>query len=197
MAIIREAAFQFGKRPKKDIKEKTELTHELEVGSIPTMSWSASRGAYIGKTDYTWFVGKHFLDSHAEIPYRLRSKYLEADVWIYGGKVYISQDRELSPEDVRALLNVEKNKRRLTLEKAHALQAMTEQLEQPRQRRGIPQQIRVAVWQRDSGRCVECGSQDKLEFDHIIPVALGGANTDRNVQLLCQTCNRRKGASLG
>jgi hypothetical protein len=31
-----------------------------------------------------------------------------------------------------------------------------------------------------------------LEFDHIIPVARGGSNTDGNVQLLCRMCNLKK-----
>jgi 5-methylcytosine-specific restriction endonuclease McrA len=53
------------------------------------------------------------------------------------------------------------------------------------------------VWQRDQGQCVQCGSREKLEFDHIIPVAEGGSSTERNVQLLCEACNRRKGKSVG
>jgi len=63
--------------------------------------------------------------------------------------------------------------------------------------RTISVQVRREVWRRDQAKCVECGSQKNLEFDHIIPVSLGGSNTARNVQLLCEVCNRRKGASLG
>ncbi len=58
--------------------------------------------------------------------------------------------------------------------------------------RHIPSNIRREVWRRDQGRCVKCESRDKLEFDHIIPVSKGGSNTARNVELLCQDCNRRK-----
>lgn len=64
-------------------------------------------------------------------------------------------------------------------------------------RKAIPKAIRHGVWQRDRGRCVECGSRDHLEFDHVIPFADGGANTERNLQLLCEPCYRRKGRSLG
>ncbi len=57
--------------------------------------------------------------------------------------------------------------------------------------------VRREVWNRDGGRCVQCGSQERLEYDHIIALAQGGSNTARNLQLLCETCNRKKGASIG
>lgn len=60
----------------------------------------------------------------------------------------------------------------------------------------IPEAVRMFVWQRDEGRCVKCGSRERLEFDHIIPVADGGSCTERNVQLLCEGCNRGKGRSV-
>jgi len=60
------------------------------------------------------------------------------------------------------------------------------------ERQPISKAVQREVWRRDGGRCVECGSQENLEFDHIIPLSKGGGNTARNIQLLCQTCNRRK-----
>ncbi len=58
--------------------------------------------------------------------------------------------------------------------------------------RHIPDDVKRAVWDRDGGRCVRCGSTDYLEFDHIIPHVKGGANTVNNVQLLCRRCNNCK-----
>jgi len=63
-------------------------------------------------------------------------------------------------------------------------------------RRSIPQRVRTYVWRRDGGRCVQCGSREGLEFDHIVPVSKGGSNTARNIQLLCETCNREKSDSV-
>lgn len=117
--------------------------------------------------------------------------------WLFGGKVYKATDLELTSEDVLALVNEASNRRRLQLEKAHALQAMTEHLDGRVRRQSIPQDVKVLVWQRDKGRCVECDSNRDLEFDHVIPLSLGGSNTVRNLQLLCEVCNRRKGATLG
>jgi len=58
--------------------------------------------------------------------------------------------------------------------------------------RKIPQPVKLLVWRRDQGQCGLCGSREQLEFDHIIPVAKGGSNTERNIQLLCARCNRSK-----
>jgi hypothetical protein len=60
------------------------------------------------------------------------------------------------------------------------------------ERRRIPKEVRSAVWIRDSGLCVECGADDYLEFDHVIPVSKGGSNTEQNIQLLCRRCNNTK-----
>ncbi|MBN2080776.1 HNH endonuclease [bacterium] len=57
--------------------------------------------------------------------------------------------------------------------------------------------VQLLVWKCDGGRCVECGSKENLEYDHIIPVSKGGANTARNIQLLCQSCNRKKSNKIG
>jgi|ERR1017187_254492 hypothetical protein len=63
-------------------------------------------------------------------------------------------------------------------------------------RERIPESVRIFVWQRDQGRCVQCGAREELEFDHIIPVVEGGSNTERNIHLLCEPCNRKKGTSI-
>jgi HNH endonuclease len=61
-------------------------------------------------------------------------------------------------------------------------------------RRHVSLDIRRAVFVRDGGRCVQCGSGDRPELDHILAYSRGGPDTFDNLQILCKPCNVRKGA---
>lgn len=57
----------------------------------------------------------------------------------------------------------------------------------------IPTAVKVDVWRRDHGRCVQCGSTKNLHFDHDIPFSKGGSSlTAANVRLLCAKHNLEK-----
>jgi hypothetical protein len=60
-------------------------------------------------------------------------------------------------------------------------------------RRIIPTNIKLEVWKRDEGKCVECGAEDELHFDHVLPFSKGGTSIKtENVQLLCARHNLAK-----
>ena len=68
-----------------------------------------------------------------------------------------------------------------------------EPIRTPQRRRIIPTSVKLKVWQRDGGKCIECGSTDELHFDHDLPYAKGGTSiTEANVQLLCARHNLEK-----
>ncbi len=104
--------------------------------------------------------------------------YREDDVRLLVKRAVLREERELA----RARQEVE------TLERFGDLPTASREV--------ISDEVRMFVWQRDGGACVRCGGREKLEFDHIIPVADGGSSTERNVQLLCEPCNRSKGRSI-
>ena len=54
--------------------------------------------------------------------------------------------------------------------------------------------LRRTVLVRDGYRCQACGRAGRLEVDHIVPLANGGAATDlENLQALCgRPCHRDK-----
>jgi hypothetical protein len=114
--------------------------------------------------------------------------------WIFQGAVYSTQ-AQLQPLEIKALVQESENKVKATVARAVALAEQVRAIEQGG-REPISDDVKIFVWQRDKGRCVKCGSNKNLEFDHIIPVKMGGSNTARNIQLLCEACNRAKGGSL-
>jgi len=64
-------------------------------------------------------------------------------------------------------------------------------------KRAIPAWVKQVVYKRDKGRCVLCGAQDQLHFDHDLPFAKGGTGlTPANVRILCARHNLQKGARI-
>jgi hypothetical protein len=105
------------------------------------------------------------------------------------------EDDQLSARDVLALVTERHQRAQRRLARAHA--ALEGAAPDEHRREPIPRDTRRAVWERDGGACVQCGEQFELQFDHVIPLALGGANTSDNLQVLCGDCNRAKGATVG
>ena len=56
-----------------------------------------------------------------------------------------------------------------------------------------PAFTRFNLFLRDKFRCVYCGTNKELTFDHVVPRAHGGRTTWENVATACAPCNLRKG----
>lgn len=44
--------------------------------------------------------------------------------------------------------------------------------------------------------CLKCGAVEKLTWDHIVPLSIGGPHCITNIQRLCRSCNERKHTSI-
>ena len=137
-------------------------------------------------------------DPDGLVPFRVAVRVREIDgvhYYAYGTDIYAC-DTELANEDATALLQADELKQRQVIDQARTLVALDGQV-QAGERGSIPTAVRHLVMQRDGGACVQCGARGDLQFDHIIPVAMGGGSDPANLQILCGPCNRRKGATLG
>ena len=57
----------------------------------------------------------------------------------------------------------------------------------------VPSWVKLEVWKRDKAKCVQCGSDENLHFDHIIPYSRGGSSlVPENIQILCARHNLEK-----
>jgi hypothetical protein len=118
-------------------------------------------------------------------------------VWLYRDFVVKVDEKEasiMSPEDIKLHI------KHFVLLRENRFSKMQKEVERfekfeklkPIYREQIPEEVRMYVWRRDRGMCVVCQSKMNLEFDHIIPISEGGSNTERNIQLLCSDCNKKK-----
>lgn len=104
-------------------------------------------------------------------------------------------DPELEAEAVALLVWDRGRRQAVRLDRLRKIRAADADAGAARRER-IPDEVRAAVWLRDGGRCVRCGAEADLQFDHVIPVARGGGSAEPNIQVLCGTCNRAKGDAI-
>ena len=116
----------------------------------------------------------------------------QCDVWLYQNALYCVVGKHTQSQQQLMILAVAvKENQKFERLKAKFSTEQSENVKHERIR--IPESVRIEVWRRDQGKCAGCGSREKLEYDHIVPVSRGGSNTARNVELLCEVCNRSKG----
>jgi hypothetical protein len=114
--------------------------------------------------------------------------------WWALGDSFFWENAGYTSQDVLALLRDRERRHERELDRAHMLLGAESSQQHRRERPN--KATRQAVFARDGGACVECGSTFDIQYDHIIPFALGGSNDIGNLQILCGECNRAKSASI-
>jgi hypothetical protein len=127
-------------------------------------------------------------------PVRVVERKTNGRTWWWFEGAFYWEDDGYDPDDVLALIRDRQRKKDRQLRRAKDLMVLDESPEPRRQ--PIPREIKQAVWKRDGGSCVECGSRFDIQYDHILPFSLGGATTVENLQILCANCNRAKSDSI-
>jgi hypothetical protein len=125
-------------------------------------------------------------------PVRLRDEGRQS-LWWFRDR-FFWDDHGHSAEDVKALAlkRVRRDERRLK----SARSLMKGEASGSPHRPPMPAECARAVVERDGLRCVQCGATQELQLDHVVPVALGGATSVENLQMLCSDCNLEKSDAL-
>ena len=114
-------------------------------------------------------------------------------IWVYNG-VFELVDAWIEKSDDR---NVFKFKLQITDKTIDQKEKRKTELKDLDHNRMIPTSVKLEVWKRDKGRCVQCGRTDNLHFDHILPYSKGGTSLKaENIQLLCARHNLQKRDSI-
>ncbi|MEJ8757757.1 HNH endonuclease [Pontibacter sp. H259] len=110
-------------------------------------------------------------------------------IWVYNG-VFELVD---AWQEVFESRNVYKFKLKITDKTISDKTERAEEIKELDHNRMIPTSVKLEVWKRDKGKCVDCGSSDNLHFDHILPFSKGGTSLKiDNIQLLCARHNLQK-----
>ena len=61
----------------------------------------------------------------------------------------------------------------------------------------VPDALHLSVWSRHRGRCVDCGSDERVNFDKILATSESRSETPLNFDLRCQACRDRRAHNEG
>jgi len=104
-----------------------------------------------------------------------------------------SQNRRKYAANPRAALDYYKHWRERNLERARAYVRVSGN---KRRAASAGRHFTFAEWElllrHHAGHCAYCGSTERIEADHRIPLCRGGSNEINNILPACRHCNRRK-----
>jgi len=184
-----------GSKPR-EVKVATEFALEQYLkdlqGSFYTNgSGLNSRGEWDGSLGMSYGLKLFYQNNFDEIISRCEQKDLLEK------QLQREEKDRLDKEKIKQSMLERERKKRLHKEALNELIEEGSIFNEIGKREFISQDVMDSVWNRDGGKCAKCGSNENLEFDHIIPFSKGGATTYRNIQLLCKKCNIEKSNKIG
>lgn len=110
----------------------------------------------------------------------VKKKYKESEKGKSSNSKWIKSERRIKAQSKYKKSEIEKNLSRNRAKIYHLT------------RKGI-----LKDWFNESIKngCIKCGSKEKLSVDHIIPYSKSKDNSLNNLQILCLSCNSKKGSN--
>jgi len=78
----------------------------------------------------------------------------------------------------------------------YLLQGFIDEYFTRKRRRVLNRSLVKKVLNKYNHTCVYCGSTENLTIDHVKPFSKGGKDNFSNLQVLCKSCNSRKGNKI-
>lgn len=154
----------------------------------------------VGSSGDPWSPQKH-VEAIRATEYRERLENISRRVILFRGNVFLASrvpSNEDKEEEIFLLAEDQLNKKRIKslrlrtrVERQRRMLARGGTVNSIR-RRSLPDDLVSFILERDKV-CQECGGEENLQLDHIIPVSRGGNDSETNLRLLCGDCNRRRG----
>jgi hypothetical protein len=173
---------------------REEADGSIELGQDENAGFWRDKRGFLG-TRRVWFAGTGCPPSRLrpDVYVRLRAWRDQGDFpvfvarsrerqWWWWRDAFYWESGDFEPEDVRAFLVMLERDDEQGLEWELGLHRA-----EP-----IPDEVKRFVFERDKGRCLACGSEELIQYDHVIPSSMGGGNEPANLRLLCAECNRRQ-----
>jgi hypothetical protein len=193
--------------PNKSYRVNVASLLEAEKGYVYEYSWTGEAPFPLVFKKYLEFVLKSlstFIEESENTPINIEERISggwktggtwAGTGWAYKGYIHQFEYKNQPPyssEEEELLLLEQYDLERQKFEKLKRKHKSGNIETESYKRERISEEVRIAVWRRDDGKCARCGSRENLEYDHIVPVSKGGGNTARNIELLCESCNRKK-----
>ena len=141
---------------------------------------------------------RHHLDCSAPLFARLMASQLELPVlvtrkdgwrwWWYRDRFWWDDEGLMATDVANIVLQTDLDRKQQSDAVAQARVVLLGEAGAPLPEEHVSESVRLAVWRRDLGRCVDCGSFESVVFDHIVPISRGGSDTAANVELRCRSC---------
>lgn len=68
-----------------------------------------------------------------------------------------------------------------------------------KERAKVTKDVKMTIYKAYNGKCCRCGKELEtweMTIDHILPISRGGTSDIDNLQLMCKSCNSKKGTRI-
>lgn len=121
-----------------------------------------------------------------EYPYHLQHT-SDSELFEFENRVASFEAKSVRVQNIARAVKEAADLRRLRIERRKNVKKLRRQFS------AIREKTFAKIAERDGEQCHQCGNKDHLTVDHVRALIDGGDNDLGNLQILCRSCNSKKG----